>query len=133
MPPSFLPPLSGKVCIETGMRLVMDRRLFLTGLLGVAGTAAFAAALPKQAGAATANALDELRPPALADMPEWEVAEDAVVEGEQYADSGNKYSRDYRGPRRRRRRRYRRWRRNCYWRHGRRICRRVPYFIWGWY
>jgi hypothetical protein len=121
----------------------MDRRLFLTGLLGVAGTAALATALPRQAGAAAGNPLDELRPPRPGDMPEWEVAEAPVEEGEQYAVSSGSGNNNRRRPppsgyyprhhRRRRRRRYRRWRRNCYWRYGRRICRRVPYFIWGWY
>lgn len=123
----------------------MDRRLFLTGLLGVAGTAALATAVPRRAGAAAGNPLDELRPPRPGDMPEWEVAEKPIEEGEQYAvsnGSGNRpvwqrrrerYGHGHGHHRRRRRRRYRRWRRNCYWRYGRRICRRVPYFIWGWY
>ncbi|WP_222875675.1 protamine-2 (modular protein) [Terrihabitans soli] len=107
----------------------MDRRLFLTGLLGVAGTAALAAALPNPAGAATGDPLEDLRPPRPDDMPEWEVAEAPVDEGEQYAwHHGHPHHH-----RRRRRRRYRRWRRRCWWRYGRRICRRAPYFIWGWY
>jgi hypothetical protein len=109
----------------------MDRRLFLTGLLGVAGTAALATAMPRQAEALTGDPLEELRPPRVDGMPSSEVAEAPVEEGEQYAwHRGH----PHRGqPRRRRRRRYRRWRRNCYWRYGRRICRRVPYWIWGWY
>ncbi|BCJ92076.1 hypothetical protein IZ6_28110 [Terrihabitans soli] len=127
----------------------MDRRLFLTGLIGAAGTAAFAAALPRQAGAAVADPLADLRPPRPDDMPEWEVAETPVEEGEQYAvssgsgnnnrrrppPSGRYFPRHHHGGghHRRRRRRYRHWRRNCYWRYGRRICRRVPIWIWGWY
>jgi hypothetical protein len=123
----------------------MDRRLFLTGLFGVAG-AAVLASLPKQAGAATGDPLEELRPPRLDGMPEWEIAEKPVEEGEQYAvsnGSGNtpvwrrrhhrhhrRYNRRWRG---RRRRRYRRWRRNCYWRYGRRICRRRAVWLWGFF
>ncbi len=108
----------------------MDRRLFLTGLLGVAGTAAIATALPRQAEALTGDPLDELRPPRPDGMPSWEVAEAPVDQGEQYA-----WHRGHRHPRyrRRRRRRYRRWRRNCYWRYGRRICRRRAVWIWGFF
>jgi hypothetical protein len=126
----------------------MDRRLFLTGLLGIAGTAVLASATPHPAVAAQGDPLDDLRPPRPDGAPSWEVAEDPVEEGEQYAvssGSGNnnrrrpppgrsrywRYRRHRHGGRRRRR--YRRWRRNCYWRYGRRICRRMPYFIWGWY
>jgi hypothetical protein len=112
------------------MRLVMDRRLFLTGLLGVAGTAALATAMPRQAAALTGDPLDELMPPRLDGMPSQEVAEETVEEGEQSARHGGPHRRHHR---RRRRRRHRRWRRNCYWRYGRRVCRRVPYWIWGWY
>jgi hypothetical protein len=128
----------------------MDRRLFLTGLLGIAGTAALATALPHPAIAAGGDPLDDLRPPRPDGMPSWDVAEAPVEEGEQYAvssGSGNNNRRRPRpggryryyqggrghGHRRRRRRRYRHWRRNCYWRYGRRICRRVPIWMWGWY
>jgi hypothetical protein len=110
----------------------MDRRLFLTGLLGVAGTAALATAMPREAGAAWGDPLDDLRPPRPDEnLPEWEVAETPVEEGDQYAWHRGHPHRGHR--RRRRRRRYRRWRRRCYWRHGIRRCRRVPYWIWGWY
>src|SRR5687768_607337 len=98
----------------------MERRLFLTGLLGVAGTAALATALPHKAGAATGDPLDDLRPPRPDGRPEWEVAEEPVEEGEQYAVSSGSGNNNRRRPPpgryRRRRRRYRRWRRNCYWR-----------------
>jgi hypothetical protein len=113
----------------------MDRRLFLTGLLGFAGTAALSTALPREAGAAAGNPLYDLRPPRPDGLPEWEVAEQPVEEGEQYAVSSGSGNNNRRRPAGgyRRRRRYRRWRRNCYWRHGRRRCRRTPYWIWGWY
>jgi hypothetical protein len=107
----------------------MDRRLFLTGLLGVAGTAALATAMPRGAAALPADSFEDLRPPRPDGMPSWEVAETPIDEGDQYAWHNGRPHRH----RRRRRRRYRRWRRNCYWRYGRRICRRVPFWAWGWY
>jgi hypothetical protein len=106
--------------------------------------------LPQQAGAATGDPLEDLRPPRPG-TPEWEVAEAPIEEGEQYAVSSGSGNNNRRRPapgryryyqgqghghghhRRRRRRRYRHWRRNCWWRYGRRICRRAPIWIWGWY
>jgi hypothetical protein len=106
----------------------MDRRLFLTGLLGVAATAALATAMPRQAEALTGDPLEDLRPPRLDGMPSQDVAEAAVEEGEQYA-----FHHGYPHRRRRRRRRRRHWRRNCYWRYGRRICRRRAVWVWGFF
>jgi hypothetical protein len=122
----------------------MDRRLFLTGLLGVAGTAAFAAAMPHKAEALTGDPLEDLRPPRLDGMPSQDVAETPIEEGEQYAvgkGSGNRPNRErYRYPygrghggRGRRRRRRRRWNRECFWRYGRRICRRRAVWVWGFF
>lgn len=105
----------------------MDRRLFLTGLLGVAGTAALVTAMPRQAEALTD--MEELRPEF---VPDSELAEETLEEdGIQLARHGGPHRRHRRRYRRRRRRRYRRWRRNCYWRYGRRICRRRAVWIWG--
>jgi hypothetical protein len=107
----------------------MDRRLFLTGLLGVAGTAAVASVFPRQADALPALQSGDFNPPSdvLPELDEPETEADAVVEPV--------YHGGYRH-RRRRRRRVRRWRRRCrrYWHHGywRRRCRRVPFWGWIW-
>jgi hypothetical protein len=108
---------------------IMDRRLFLTGLVGLAGAAALGgASRPVGALAGVPDArggiLDAL------DAPEAEVFEDdgprAEVEPVQY------WRRHGRRHRRRHRRRV--WRRVCrsYWRHGRRHvrCRRVRVWVW---
>jgi hypothetical protein len=107
----------------------MDRRLFLTGLLGVAGTAALATAMPQKAQALTGDSLEDLRPPRPDGMPSWEVAEAPVDEGDQYAWHNGRPHRN----RHRRRRRRRHWRRHCYWRYGRRVCRRRAVWIWGFF
>lgn len=118
----------------------MERRLFLTGLLGVAGAAGAAAVLPRQALAAMpmgplaqpASVLPDLSAPAdeayapdeLGGADEFEELE----EGVQLANHRWNH----------RRRRVRRWRRRCRtrWINGRRryVCRREPYwaFIWFW-
>ena len=125
----------------------MDRRLFLTGLLGVAGTAGIAAVLPRQAKALTAVPLggpspkpDTILPKLpesggpLADVDdEWELDEGGEL------DDGFELAHSYGGGRRRRRRRrrVRRWRRVCrrYWYNGhwRRRCRRRPHWVWLWF
>jgi hypothetical protein len=106
----------------------MDRRLFLTGLLGVAGlTAIPIVARPGNAEAGVLNAgngiLDELG------APEPDVSEDEDAELQKI------YHRRWHTPRRRRRRRRRGWRRVCrrYWNgyRWRRRCRRR--LIWTWY
>ena len=99
----------------------MDRRLFLTGLLGVAGTAALTAALPRPADAALGDPLENLRPPRPEEMPEWELAEEPEAEGVEVAQRGE--WRPPRGGRGRARRRGRRYGRRRY-RHGRRYARR---------
>jgi hypothetical protein len=120
----------------------MDRRLFLTGLLGVAGTAAFASALPREAEALTSapENLDYLRPDFLPETDE--AAAEPAEEGTQVAANGGHWRRPrrhrghYRRSHRRhyrRRRRYRHWRRNCWWRYGRRICRRRAVWLWGFF
>ena len=67
----------------------MERRLFLTGLLGVAGTAGIAAILPRQAHALTAGPLgspalqpDSVLPDLTAPPEEMEEAEDLNELGE---------------------------------------------------
>jgi hypothetical protein len=115
----------------------MDRRLLLTGLLGVAGTAGVAAVLPRQAHALTAGPLgspalqpDSVLPDLTAPPAELDEAEDLNELGE--LDEGVQLA--YHG--RRRRRRVRRWRRRCrrHWFNGhwRRRCRRVPHFVSIW-
>ncbi|RFC65750.1 protamine-2 (modular protein) [Mesorhizobium denitrificans] len=108
----------------------MERRLFLTGLLGVAGAAAVASVVrPAQALAGVPDMsggpgiLDEL------DMPAND-GEEAIVEPV--------YHRDWHRPGhphwRYRRRRRRVWRRVCrrYWHHGRwrHRCRRVRVWVY---
>jgi hypothetical protein len=115
----------------------MDRRLLLTGLLGVAGTAGVAAVLPRQAHALTAGPLgspalqpDSVLPDLTAPPAELDEAEDLNELGE--LDEGVQLA--YHG--RRRRRRVRRWRRRCrrHWYHGhwRRRCRRYPHWVSIW-
>jgi hypothetical protein len=115
----------------------MDRRLLLTGLLGVAGTAGVAAVLPRQAHALTAGPLgspalqpDSVLPDLTAPPAELDEAEDLNELGE--LDEGVQLA--YHG--RRRHRRVRRWRRRCrrHWFNGhwRRRCRRVPHFVSIW-
>lgn len=106
----------------------MDRRLFLTGMLGVAGATAVASVLrPAEALAGMPSArpgiLDELDAPE-ADIPDAEATVEPV------------WHRGYPHRRwRRRRRRRRTWRRVCerYWRRGRwrRRCYRRRVWIWA--
>lgn len=113
----------------------MDRRLFVTGLFGVAGAAGLAVVLPYQAEALAGVLLDDSASgskvlPNLenlkADPDEVETA--VPDESEHLAwHNGVPHSR-------RRRRRVRRWRRICrreYW-NGiyRRRCRRRPFWVW---
>ncbi len=132
----------------------MDRRLFLTGLFGVAGAAALTAAMPRQAHALATGPLDDTAPGGtLLDELKDGVAEAPTVEGEQSAQRGDGRRGDGRrrhggrhrggrrhyhgGHRRGRRRRVRRYRRECYryrnrWGHWQRRCRRVPFWAWMW-
>jgi hypothetical protein len=120
----------------------MDRRLFVTGLVGVGATAAIDLALPRPAKALVAvpprtlapssgglpdlNAPDELNAPDVLDAPDGE----ATAPDSQWEDDVEFVSHR----RRRRRRRVRRWRRHCrrHWfdGHWRRRCRRVPFWVW---
>jgi len=117
----------------------MDRRLFVTGLLGVAGTAGIAAVLPRQALAAgplapapqPGSVLPDLSAPA--DEPEAleELgAQDELGELDEGVELAN-HRRNHR------RRRVRRWRNRCRWRRVngrlRRRCRREPHFVWLWF
>lgn len=118
----------------------MERRLFLTGLLGVAGAAGVAAVLPRQALAAVPmgplaepkSVLPDLSAPAdEAYEPDELGGQDELGELDEGVQLAN-HRRNHR------RRRVRRWRRRCRtrWIHGRRRrrCRREPYwhFIWFW-
>jgi hypothetical protein len=103
----------------------MDRRLFLAGLVSVAGAATIASVIrPTTAEAGVPNGagvLDQLDDP-IDDLMAPE--DDATVQPV--------WHRDWHRPRRRRRRR--RWRRICrrYWRHGRwrTRCRREAVWIY---
>lgn len=128
----------------------MDRRLFVTGLLGVAGTAGIATILPGRAQALTAVPLggpasqsDAILPKfSEFDGPSEEVDDGWELDDGEELDDGFELASYHGGggggghPRRRRRRRMRRWRRICRreWYHGywRRRCRRRPFWIWLW-
>jgi len=108
----------------------MDRRLFLTGMLGLAGAAAVASVVrPGSAEAGIPNSrgiLDELDGP----------GEDVFDDGAALTQVNHRHGHwgHHHRPRHRRRRRV--WRRVCrrYWRHGRyRVrCRRERVWVWGW-
>ena len=115
----------------------MERRLFLTGLLGVAGTAGIAAMLPRPAMAAMPIGLTPQTSSVLPNLsaPTDEVLEPEELDGQDELgelDEGVQLANH-----RRRRRRVRRWRYRCRrrWYHGhwRRRCRREPFFIWLWF
>jgi hypothetical protein len=117
----------------------MDRRLLLTGLLGVAGTAGIAAVLPRQAVAAgplapapePSSVLPDLSAPGDAPEPLEELgaaeAPGELKEGVELARHRWNH----------RRRRVRRWRNRCRWRRvngrWRRRCRREPHWVWLWF
>ena len=114
----------------------MDRRLFVTGLLGVVGTAGIATVLPGRAEALAAVPLGGAAPqsdtvlPEFPKLPEFDGPLGEVDEGEEL-DEGFQLAYHMGGHRRRRR-----WRRVCrrYWHHGhwRRRCHRRPFWIWFW-
>jgi hypothetical protein len=116
----------------------MDRRLFLSGLLGIGATTTLTSILPRQAQVLAAIPSGEQAPmsevlPQLDVLPEVETPVVDLDDGIELAwHEGRPHRR-----RRRRRRRERRWRRQCrrYWDDGRwrRRCRRVPYWIWIWF
>lgn len=112
----------------------MDRRLFLTGLLGAAGAAAMVAALPRQAEALAIGPLDDTTPD-VGVNPEAATEEMAGADGVETAWHRGRPHGPYRRHRRRVRRR--RWRRACRryrnrWGRWARSCRRVPYWAWIW-
>ena len=98
----------------------MDRRLLLTGLLGVAGTAGIATVLPRQAEALAAVPLGGPASKSDTLLPNLSEPLEDVDEGVELAHIG----------------RHRRWRRVCrrYWHKGRwrRRCRREHFWIWLW-
>lgn len=113
----------------------MDRRLFLTGLAGAAGTAALAMALPRQAAALPTGPLQDLEPENTGSLlDELNGTEETVSpDGIDTA-----WHRGYRHRHhRRRRRRRRRWSRVCRryrnrWGHWVRRCWREPRYFWIW-
>jgi hypothetical protein len=121
----------------------MERRVFLTGLLGVAGAAALAATLPREAQALTTGPFDDPTPASGGILPELQAEEaEATEEGVQLAQYGGQRRRDRRYGRRhgrrygRRygRRRVRRWRRVCRryrnrWGNWVRSCRRSWFWV----
>ncbi len=108
----------------------MDRRLFVTGLLGVVGTTGIALVLPRQAQALTAVPLGGPAPQSDSILPKLPESDGPLGE----LDEGFELA-HYTG--RRHRHRIRRWRRVCrrWWHNGhwRRRCRRRPHFIWLWF
>ena len=113
----------------------MERRLFLTGLLGVAGTAGIATMLPRQALAAVPMAP---APQTNSVLPNLDAPYDEALEPEELDELGElDEGVQLANHRRRRRRRVRRWRNRCRWRwingHRRRRCRREPHWIYLWF
>ena len=117
----------------------MDRRLLLTGLLGVAGAAGISAVLPRQAMAAgplaPAPQPESVLPDLSAPADESEVFSDLGAEnGQSELNEGVELARHRWNHRRRR---VRRWRNRCRWRRvngrWRRRCRREPYWVWLWF
>lgn len=115
----------------------MERRVFLTGLLGVAGAAGFAAVVPRQVLAAVPMGPT---PQSTSVLPDLGAPKDGALEPDDLNETGELdegFELAYH-QHRHRRRRIRRWRRRCrtHWYHGhrRRRCRRVPYwhFVWFW-
>jgi hypothetical protein len=111
----------------------MDRRSFLTGLLGVGAAGALVSVLPRTAEALVAIPPED--PAALASgLPKLE---NPGLEWDDDIDLAYHEGYPHRRRRRRRRRRVRRYRRECrrrwingYWR---RSCRRVPFWAWVWF
>jgi hypothetical protein len=111
----------------------MDRRLFLTGLVGVGTATAVACVLPRQAEALVTVPPGDPLPPypdGLPDVTAPGLDLDATAPELEGDDGDIEYVSH------RRRRRVRRWRRRCrrHWYHGhwRRRCRRVPFWAWIW-
>jgi hypothetical protein len=114
----------------------MERRLFLTGLIGVAGVTGIAAVLPRQALAAVP--MGPLPQPDSI-LPDLSAPTDEPIEPDEpnelgELDEGVELAYHLHGHRRRR---VRRWRRRCRrrWYHGhwRRRCRRHPHWVYIWF
>lgn len=120
----------------------MHRRLFVTGLLGVAGTAGIATLLPREALAAVPMGPTPHTPQPNSILPDLSAPADGPYEPE-YLDELGEQDELEEGVQlahhrwNHRRRRVRRWRRRCHWRkingHWRRRCRREPYWFWFWF
>ena len=108
----------------------MDRRLFLTGLLGVAGAAAVVRVMqPAEALAGVPNVGDGILDELNASEPEFFDGNDEAVEAEPVWHRG----RPHRGRRRRRRRAWRRYcRRQFFNGRWRRRCFRRRVWVWYW-
>jgi hypothetical protein len=112
----------------------MDRRIFLTGLMGVGAATAVASVLPRPAQALIGAAPGTVAPmtDGLPDFSDPEL--DSANDADSWRDNIELV--DYKH-RHRRRRRVRRWRNECrrHWYHGywRRRCHRVPYWAWIWF
>ncbi|MGH6875475.1 MAG: protamine-2 (modular protein) [Aestuariivirgaceae bacterium] len=105
----------------------MDRRLFVTGLVGVGATTAVALVLPRQAQALVTVPPRDL-PPLSDGLPDLTAPEaDSIAPESDWKDYVELVYH-------RRRRRVRRWRRRCrrhwWYGHWRRRCRRVPFWVW---
>ena|SRR6185295_18307728 len=105
----------------------MDRRLFVTGLVGVGATSAIALALPRQAKALVA--VPPRSPAPLSGLPDLNAPDDdAAAPKSDWEDALEFIGYPHR------RRRVRRWRRRCrrswWYGHWRRRCRRVPFWVW---
>ena len=113
----------------------MDRRLFVTGLLGVVGTTGIASVLPGRAEALAAVPLGGPAPQSddlLPKLPESVGPLGELDEGEEL-DEGFELAYHRLGHRRRRMRRWRRvCRRSWFNGHWRRRCHRRPFWIWFW-
>lgn len=118
----------------------MDRRLFVTGLLGVVGTTGIASVLPRPVEALAA--VPPVDPISQLDVPLPKLPEsggglgqlDTGMEPDDEEELGDGF--ELASYKVRRRRRERRWRRICrrYWHNGHwhRRCRRRPYWLWFW-
>jgi hypothetical protein len=116
-------------------RKSIDRRLFVTGLFGVAGAGAVAALLPPSSEAIAKILTDE--DPNSNILPNLDELQADPAGDTAAPEDGQQLAWHYgipHGTRRRRRRRVRRWRRICRreWWSGayRRRCRRRPFWIW---
>lgn len=114
----------------------MDRRLFVTGLLGVAATAGLATVAPREALGAVPMGP---KPQPNSVLPDLSAPADGPFEPEEL-DELNELGELDEGVQLahvRRRRRVRRWRNRCRWRRvngrWRRRCRREPYWVWLWF